>query len=333
MITNSEFNKKLIDKLREQIPEKGVLVDLLVDYFSLGKEAAYRRLRGDVPFSFTEASVLADRLKISLDDIVGMATSEKKSQYTLLSVPRELKSIEEYGVQYYRVLSETYTETYEYYAGKPSLNILSAFNTVPPSLLYPYPYLSQFRAFKWIYQLYPGRKMGVFMPKSYERRVKEKHELSKKLHSGAELTFIFGREIFIILMKQIQHFYRLRFISDEQLGILKDELYQMVDNLEQVAISGVSDGSRRSWLYLSNLDFENNYTYFSYAGGEEAFMHVYQIYSISTTSEPACWQTKEWILSLMKYSTLISISGEGERLAFFDKQRKCINELEDLSVT
>jgi len=327
MITNSKFNQKLITELRKRIPEKGVLVDLLINSFSLGKEAAYRRLRGDVPFSFTEACVLAEKLNISLDNIMGLASGDQKILFEMDKITEKGNTVDDFGKEYYNVLYSTYLNVYERFAGKPSLYIISAFNTIPPSLFYPYPYLSQFRAFKWIYQLLPGGKLPAFMPRDHDRRLEEKQKASYRLHKNAEITFIFGREIFIILMKQIQHFYHLHFISDEQLIKLKEELLDMVGKLEQAAASGQNMESKRTWLYLSNLDFENNYTYMGYEGHEEAFMHIFQIHSISSTNRQACQLTRDWLESLIKYSTLISVSGEKERILFFEKQREYIDIL------
>ena len=41
----------------------------------MGKEAIYRRLRGEVPFTFQEAAVISKELGISLDRIAGVSFS------------------------------------------------------------------------------------------------------------------------------------------------------------------------------------------------------------------------------------------------------------------
>lgn len=81
------------------------------------------------------------------------------------------------------------------------------------------------------------------------------------------------------------------------------------------------------WIYLSNIDFESNYVYLSGDGYECAYLDVYQLNSLATTDPVACKMHREWLESLRKYSTLISASGEKERVAYFNKQRVYINEL------
>ena len=41
----------------------------------MGKEAIYRRLRGEVPFTFQEAAIISKELGISLDRIAGVSFS------------------------------------------------------------------------------------------------------------------------------------------------------------------------------------------------------------------------------------------------------------------
>ena len=50
MITNDP-NTNLIEAMKEKLPLKGKLADMLMDTLYIGKEAVYRRLRGEVPFT------------------------------------------------------------------------------------------------------------------------------------------------------------------------------------------------------------------------------------------------------------------------------------------
>ena len=50
MIT-SDPNTNLIEAMKEKLPLKEKLADMLMDTLYIGKEAVYRRLRGEVPFT------------------------------------------------------------------------------------------------------------------------------------------------------------------------------------------------------------------------------------------------------------------------------------------
>ena len=56
MITNDP-NTNLIEAMKEKLPLKGKLADMLMDTLYIGKEAVYRRLRGEVPFTLQEAAL------------------------------------------------------------------------------------------------------------------------------------------------------------------------------------------------------------------------------------------------------------------------------------
>ena len=51
------LNNGLIKAMREHLPEETNLANYIMDIISIGKEAVYRRLRGEVPFTFYEVSL------------------------------------------------------------------------------------------------------------------------------------------------------------------------------------------------------------------------------------------------------------------------------------
>ena len=54
MITNDP-NTNLIEAMKEKLPLKGKLADMLMDTLYIGKEDVYRRLRGEKRLSFRES--------------------------------------------------------------------------------------------------------------------------------------------------------------------------------------------------------------------------------------------------------------------------------------
>ena len=71
----NELNTNLIEAAKEKFPAKGQLANILMDTLYMGKEAIYRRLRGEVPFTFQEAAIISKELGISLDRIAGVSFS------------------------------------------------------------------------------------------------------------------------------------------------------------------------------------------------------------------------------------------------------------------
>ncbi len=53
--------------IKERIPKGQNLANYLTDALCLGKEAVYRRLRGEVAFTINEVALLSNKLGISID--------------------------------------------------------------------------------------------------------------------------------------------------------------------------------------------------------------------------------------------------------------------------
>ena len=87
----NELNTGLIEALKEKLPPKTNLANLLMDTLCIGREAIYRRLRGEVPFTLEEAALISRKLGVSLDKIVGVSFSANavfdSVSYTHLTLP------------------------------------------------------------------------------------------------------------------------------------------------------------------------------------------------------------------------------------------------------
>lgn len=66
-----KLNAALIGAIQNSTPEYTNAATVLTDKLNIGREAAYRRLRGEVPFTFGEAGVLSAQMNFSLDRTVG----------------------------------------------------------------------------------------------------------------------------------------------------------------------------------------------------------------------------------------------------------------------
>ena len=60
------INTDLIDAMKIYLPKGNNLANALMDILYLGKEATYRRLRGEVPFTFGGVGPLFEHMGISL---------------------------------------------------------------------------------------------------------------------------------------------------------------------------------------------------------------------------------------------------------------------------
>ena len=78
------------------------------------------------------------------------------------------------------------------------------------------------------------------------------------------------------------------------------------------------------WMY------QHKQATYSYAGTENleiGMIRIYSINSITSLDKAFCKSQKDWIKSLKRFSTNISVSGEIQRIQFFNTQREHIKEL------
>ena len=66
----NEFQTRLLEQIAKKYQRKSEAVDILSSLLSIGKDAVYRRLRGDTLLTPDEISLLAKEFYISLDSLV-----------------------------------------------------------------------------------------------------------------------------------------------------------------------------------------------------------------------------------------------------------------------
>ena len=144
MITN-ELNTGLVNAVREKLPSKENLANTLMDILYIGKEAIYRRLRGEVPFTLTEAAIISRKLGISLDKMIGVSFQDNAVfDMNIVSSSKPLET-------YYSIL-EKQVELFRKVKDEEYSEIGTSSNIIPLTLSLNYNMLSKFRLFKWMYQ-------------------------------------------------------------------------------------------------------------------------------------------------------------------------------------
>ncbi|MDD6209971.1 MAG: hypothetical protein PUB21_05130 [Bacteroidales bacterium] len=314
-------NSELINAIKEKLPEGTNLANTLMDYLHLGKEATYRRLRGDVPFTLTEAATLSQKFGISLDKLAG-AVSDTNAIFNLNLVQHDDP------VETYYSIVKNYTELFTMLVEYPESELSTSSNIIPQTFYLKYDALSRFRLFKWMYQ---HEKIDCL--KHYEDLELPSKLLEKQKEFVAisqlfkRTSYVWDKEIFPRIVTDIKYFSSIQLISEESVRILKDELFKLLDELEEIASKGKFTTENEIQIYISNINFEATYSYVETPHFHIALIRVFAINSITSRDEKIFHNLKEWIQSLKKFSTLVSQSGEIQRIQFFNAQRKIVDTL------
>ena len=129
------------------------------------------------------------------------------------------------------------------------------------------------------------------------------------------------------MVNDLQYFTSIHLLSEEDKLKIKEESLQLIDELEDLANNGKYATGNEVNIYISNINFEATYSYIESNSVQMSMIRVYAINSLTTHDTGMCQSLKAWIQSLKKFSTLISESGEMQRIQFFKQQREIINSL------
>jgi hypothetical protein len=319
MITNDP-NTNLIEAMKEKLPLKGKLADMLMDTLYIGKEAVYRRLRGEVPFTLQEAALVSRKLGISLDKIIGISfKSNAMFDMNIVDYDDPFES-------YYNILYK-YVRLINTLEDDPNSSLGTSSNIIPQTLYLKHDLLAKFRLFKWMYQnKYIQCKSfeELEFPQKLINIQKDYVDMTKHFHS---IDYIWDSMIFQHLINDIQYFSSIHLISNEAKEDIKKELFLLTNELEDLATKGKTENGNTVRIYVSHINFEATYSYVETNNIQLSLIRVYSINSLTTMDNEIFCSLKEWIQSLKKFSTLISESGEMQRIQFFKQQREIIDTL------
>lgn len=319
-MTTTDLNRNLIEAIKEKLPAKENMANTLMGTLFIGKEAIYRRLRGEVPFTLEEAILISRKIGISLDNIVGASYSDNALfNLNIVNQSDPFNSYYEAIAKYLKVIQSS------------SLNANSelgtASNTIPQTIYLKYGLLAKFRLFKWMYQskhIQCKHFDELAIPQKISDIQQEYVQMAQRIHT---VDYILDNTIFQYMVNDVHYLFQIQLITDEDKQQIKEELLQLIDELEETAATGKNEAGNHVHIYISNINFEATYSYLSHDTFHISLIRIYSINSIATQDNDMFHSIKEWIQSLKKFSTLISESGEMQRIHFFQRQRDIINTI------
>lgn len=313
------LNKKIVDILKKSVRSDENLVDVVMDTLSLSKEAAYRRIRGGVPFTFSEIAQLATTFRFSLDSLVGLSFPDIAVVNT-----RFFDATQMY--EDYKQTLESFLKLLREMTRSSQSRLCVAFSMIPFTFYAHFEALSKFKLYRWMHQMDIVSSATSFSDMKLPEDVWQLHkDLLHETELVQEICYVLDRNIFSTLVNDINHFIQLGFLKTEDRLLLKNELLALLDMFEQVVKKG--GGTNRVSVYISNIDFDSSYSYYESDDLTVSSIRVFAVNTLNTYDANFFKAQKKWIESLKRYSVLISGCGEMERVKYISKQREIINLL------
>jgi len=317
------LNQKFLDILTVKYPQKKELSHLLMDILPIEKEAIYRRLRGEVPFAINELGAIAEALDISVDRMIG---------YTHVDfVPQSRKYPDPYtddNNQNYKALLN-YVAKLKEISEQPYSKHVHAMNYLPLGICASYPYLLKFKIYMYFHLYGEIDSLKTYESLQLSDKVRSTFtQMAYYLDRVSKTSYIWELSLLPQLIENIRYFISIKLLTPDDINAIKNDLNQLLDDLEGSAIKGLFKNTENKFsLFISSvhLGFTHGYLW-----SEKACISITSMYIIQTFAsfdEATCKQTEDRIYALSKLSTLISVTGEKERLTFFREQRRLLEEL------
>lgn len=315
------LHSSFLAKIEEKIPNKAEIAGILSEMLCLGKEATYRRLRGDVPFAFNEALTISRQLGISLDSLDMVATPVSK--------PLKLRLIEYINpAKSDFALMEEVINILKFFKDVPDGKGGEITNILPQPLYVGYKHIFRFYLFKWRYQSYRLSKVtpyrDIVIVDKLQKTQEENVKWSKYLHT----EYIFDNQLFHNLISSIRHFYYVGLITDEEIHLIRQDLLRILDEIDTWTRTGVfQETGKKINIYISNVSIETSYCYIDALDYQLTIVKAFLLNGIATTDKKMFEELTLLLQSMKNQSVLITQCNEKERLSFLKEQHKAVDSL------
>jgi len=318
---NDILYQALIAEIRKIFPKKSAMIDTLAEILKIEKGAVYRRIRQEVPFTFSEIAIIAKQLNISLDTIVGIEGS--KTAPFQMKLPDYVLPHEE---DYY--LLDAYLKLLRSVTKLENSETASITNVLPHDLFCELQYLTLFYLFVWNYHYNPDQVKSFHQISIVPKIYKSMKEYMLEMKKFNKTSYVFDNRMFRFFVDRVAYFNSIRLIEREDVLKIKEDLFSLMDYLEKMAITGqFKETGNTVNLYISDIDITTSYTYLGAQNIHFSMVKAFILSYITSYDENTFEKMKNWIHSLIKISTLITLTNEKQRVLYFEKQRKIINEL------
>ncbi|BES60962.1 hypothetical protein [Dysgonomonas capnocytophagoides] len=314
-----KINSEFIEAIKSRL-EIGTVMETLLSILPLSKEAVYRRLRGEVLFSYSEAVMIAQNLQISLDEI-GLGSTD----YALYST----------NIPTFAISEGSYTEILNHWIGhiarfqnKESAHFYVTTSGLPVSLLTSYPTLLKFSYYISLYEKGNiddeyGRFSETMISRDFLNTMSNITALLQNINS----TYILSNNPFGYYLKQIRYLHELDLLDEENIEQIKQELYSVSNDFKTIAASGKYKTGYTVDYYLSEVNIDASFGLLDDGIYNIAFIKMLGMnYRLSRNIEVLKTHRRSFD-NLKHFATLISKSGSSRRKLFFEKQKAIIDKI------
>lgn len=312
------YQKTLIAIIAKHVPEGEKLVDFLAKLIHLGKEASYRRIRCEVEFTLLEIVTISKKLNINLNSLIISDGGEK--------VIFNLRLLEEQNPtdNYVKKLEGNLT-IFEGFPNKNETTYYTVNPSIPDFLSFDCPYLTKLKYLKNQFNQGAGPPLPLSHIKLSTRLI-ETQENYWKIVSQFKLVCILDPNLLTSIINDILFFYKLSLISEGEKIILKEELIQMLNIIDEATRTGLYKNKGVSF-YVSHITLDLSHSLIISKDLDVSIISLDYPNSLVSFDDQMCAAHLKRLQVIKKCSSLISQSGELDKIAFLNKQKEKLKYL------
>lgn len=318
-----DYNKTFFESIKAKLPTDVNPVLFTMNALSISKEAAYRRIRGEVLITLQESVLLAKALHVSLNELV-YPENDKTYRYSIYMI--DFESPDEADLLMLQRFRETIGG-----AGRDPLSQLGiSSNTFPLQLLLRYKSLGKYVLFKWLY-MSGNRKAKAFHEIVIKKQMQQAISDIRLAYLQFSTTcYIFDRQLSRSLVNDLRYFISTGLLTSKDAGFIRDEAHKLLDYMEQLAITGKHEIGKTITMYVSDINFGKSFQKIKIGEFHASIIETCVLNGLVSKEKNSFRKSNEWFNSQLRHSMLISQSGEPQRIAFFKEQHA---QLEELQIT
>jgi hypothetical protein len=313
--------------LRMQLPSHISLAEEIADLLNISTDSAYRRIRGEKPMAFEELQKLCQKYKISLDQLFHLnSNSILFSGFSGNQHAFEFKDYLRHALQQLQHMN-----SFE----KRGLFYLT--RDIPIFHHFHCRKLAAFKCFFWMRTVMndPHLLHKTFAEEIVDPEILDYGRQLVDAYSQLPSTEIWNTESLTSTLRQIDYYREAQlFANPDDADIVYDELIRSIDHIEEQAELGYKtsiDGEKHYpdipfRIYINDFVIGEN-TLLAVLNDSRITFLVHSVFNYLHTHDKAFNDlTYRHFQNIIRKSTLISESGEKERVRFFSLLRQRIHE-------
>ncbi len=315
----------LLEEISKRFLKKTDAIDALCLLLNVGKDAVYRRMRGDTVLSPAELTLLAAKFNISLDSFVFKNTDSVVFTFNPFSYT--VKTFEDYLESVYKDVTAMYQI--------PGVDVWYASAEIPLFYYIIHPEIINFKLYVW------GRTAWNFdylqnkkyhqdiIPYTVYRKAEEIHHAYRQIPT----TELWTLNLIDNTLNQIEYHVASGLFQNpldalvicEKLCDLTWHMQKMAEHGRKFARGKPADSSGAKFeLYHNEMIYTNNTIYVQSPIGRMVYTTHGNPNFLKTTDKRMCNYIHTWFENVMNKSSKISSQGEKGRKWYFEQLRRRI---------